>query len=84
VLRFLRAKINPGDAGGTAPKAAPPSVSNGPRTSRILDGNVEPVGVAGRTLTLECGDLGFEAPIETVGEAMDADAEDVEDALECE
>lgn len=39
--------------------------------------------MAGRSLTDECGDFGLEAETETVGEAMEAEADDVEDALEC-
>lgn len=53
----------------------------------MLEGNCELVGVAGRTLTLECGERpGFSrAPLlvfDAAGEAREA--EDVEDALECE
>jgi hypothetical protein len=49
-LRFRFAKMKPGDKGGTEPKAAPPS-ERGPRTTRMLDGKEELVGVAGRTFT---------------------------------
>jgi hypothetical protein len=50
---------------------------------RMLEGKVEFVGVAGRSLTDVWGDLGLEAVAETVGEAMEAEAEEVEDAFEC-
>lgn len=63
------------------PKAAPPSLS-GPRTTRMLDGKVEFVGVAGRTFTEEWGDLVLWPVTETVGEVMEA--EEVDEALECE
>ena len=79
-LRFRLAKMRPGEGGGTAPNAAPPSL-RGARTTRILVGKVELVGVAGRTLTEECGDFVLCPETETAGEAMEAD--DVEDALEC-
>lgn len=55
------------------------------RTRRMLLGNAPLVGVAGRTLTLACGLLPFslERPdMLTAGLAMDAD--DVDEALECE
>lgn len=55
-LRFRLANIRPGDGGGTVPNAAPPSLS-GPRTTRMLEGKVDEVGVAGRTFTEEWGDL---------------------------
>lgn len=82
-LRFRFAKMRPGDGGGTVPNAAPPSLS-GARTTRMLEGKVEDVGVAGRTLTDECGDRVLCAwlEIETVGEVIEA--EEVEDALEWE
>jgi len=63
------------------PNAAPPSLS-GPRTTRILDGNVEFVGVAGSTFTDECGDLDLWPATDTEGEVIEA--EDVDEAFECE
>lgn len=80
-LRFRFAKMRPGEGGGTAPKAAPPSL-RGARTTRMLEGKVEPVGVAGRTLTEVCGDFVLWPETETVGEAREAD--EVDEALECE
>jgi hypothetical protein len=52
----------------------------------MLEGKVDEVGVAGRTLMLLCGllvlwELMWPLTVETLGEAMDAD--DVEDALLC-
>lgn len=71
------------------PNAKPPSLlkdeGTPARTRRMLDGKVEDVGVAGRTLMLLCGLLLILWPwpdTETAGEAMDA--EDVDDAFECE
>lgn len=55
------------------------------RTTRMLEGKDEDVGVAGRTLMLLWGDLDglCEWPeVETAGEA--SEAEDVDDALLCE
>ncbi len=88
-LRFLFAKMSPGEGGGAVPKAAVLSLRVGivvgeapERTRRMFDGKVEDVGVAGRTLILPCGDLVLWCPpptVETLGEAMEAD--DVEDAL---
>jgi hypothetical protein len=63
------------------PKAAPPSLS-GARTTRILVGKDGFVGVAGSTLTDECGDLALWPETETAGDAIEA--EDVDDAFECE
>lgn len=63
------------------PKAAPPSLM-GARTTRILEGKEELVGVAGRTFTEECGDFVLWPETETAGEA--SEAEDVDEALECE
>jgi len=101
-LLFLFAKINPGLGGGRQLNAAPASPGptlpvpppNPPtppdidplRTTRMLDGNVDVVGVAGRTLTVEllCGLLAIFPDVECDGEATDADADDVDDALECE
>ena len=80
-LFFLFAKTSPGEAGGAVPNAAPPSLS-GPRTTRTLLGKLELVGVPGSTLTLEWGDLVLCAVTLTVGDVMDA--EDVDEALECE
>lgn len=87
-LLFLFAKMRPGDGGGAALKAAPPSVnglfSSGPRTTRMLVGNEDEVGVAGSTFTDECGDLVLWCPdTDTAGEATEVVAEDVDDALEC-
>lgn len=76
------------------PKAAPPSlcvlmpIEGAPaRTSRMFDGKVEDVGVAGRTLMLLWGDrltlwlLMWPLTVETLGEAIEAD--DVDEALLC-
>jgi hypothetical protein len=63
------------------PNAAPPS-EMGPRTTRILDGKDEDVGVAGRTFTELWGDLCLCPEMDTAGEARDA--EEVEDAFEWE
>jgi hypothetical protein len=95
---FLFAKTRPdgkpGEGGGTAPKAELPSltllessVSPPVRTTRMLEGNEDDVGVAGSTLTLLlCGDLVslwlWLPATETAGEVMDT--EDVDEALECE
>jgi hypothetical protein len=54
----------------------------GARTTRMLFGNVEFVGVAGRTLTEVWGDFVLRPVTDTAGEAMDA--EEVDEALECE
>jgi hypothetical protein len=91
-LRF--AKMRPGEGGGAVPNAAPPSLSvemdaGGPpaRTSLMLLGKVEEVGVAGRTFILLCGDLATLCElicpdtVDTLGEAIEAD--DVDDALLC-
>lgn len=70
------------------PKARPPSLrAEGmpARTSRMLEGKVDEVGVAGRTLMLLCGLLAILwlwPDTETAGEVMEA--EDVEEAFECE
>jgi hypothetical protein len=80
-LFFLFANTSPGEAGGAVPNAAPPSLS-GPLTTLTLLGKVELVGVPGSTLTLEWGDLALCPATLTVGDVMDA--EDVEEALECE
>lgn len=80
-LRLRLAKTRPGEGGGAVPKAAPPSL-RGPRTTRMLVGKVELVGVAGRTLTEVWGERDLRPETETAGEAMEA--EDVEDALEWE
>lgn len=80
-LRFLFAKMRPGEGGGTVPNAAPPSL-RGPRTTRMLDGKVELVGVAGRTLTEACGERVLWLEMATVGEVMLA--EEVDEALEWE
>lgn len=63
------------------PKAAPPSLM-GARTTRMLLGKEGFVGVAGRTLTEAWGDFDLRPVTDTAGEVMDAD--EVEDALECE
>lgn len=63
------------------PNAAPPSV-RGPRTTRILVGNVLLVGVAGSTFTDAWGDLGLCPEFETDGDPIETD--DVDEALECE
>jgi hypothetical protein len=83
-LLFLFAKTRPGDGGGRAENAAPPSLRALPRTTRILDGKDDVVGVAGRTLTEElCGEaLNFMLAL-AVGLAMDVVVEDVDEALEC-
>ena len=56
------------------------------RTRRMFEGKDEDVGVAGSTLMLLWGDLvslcGWLPDTDTAGEAMDA--EDVDEALECE
>jgi hypothetical protein len=51
----------------------------------MLVGKEVDVGVAGRTLTDEWGDRGtlWGAETETAGEAMETEAEDVDDALLC-
>lgn len=86
-MRF--ANMIPGEAGGAEPNAAPPSLVGGrmpiegapARTRRMLEGKVVEVGVAGRTLTLLCGDLVLWCPltVETLGEAMET--LEVEEAL---
>lgn len=100
-LLLRLAKTRPGEGGGLVdevPKAKGPSllaaavaavmlkeVGAPARTRRMLEGNVDEVGVAGRTLMLLWGLLVILWPwpeTETAGEAMDAD--DVDDALECE
>jgi hypothetical protein len=48
----------------------------------MLFGKEEFVGVAGRTLTEVCGDFDLRPETETAGEVMDA--EEVDEALECE
>lgn len=74
------------------PNAAPPSLSGamlsaGPeRTTRMLEGKEEDVGVAGRTLMLLCGERDLCAPLiwETLlteGETMEA--LEVDEALLC-
>lgn len=85
-LRLRFANTKPGLCGGMAaaePKAAVDSVGNPWRTRRMLEGKVDEVGVAGRTLTLACGLLGTREVLwpefETAGEVQLA--EDVELAL---
>lgn len=80
-LRFRLAKIRPGLVGGRWPNAALDSLM-GTRATRMLEGKVEVVGVAGRTLTEECGDR--DGLFMVAGEAIDMEAEDVEEALEWE
>lgn len=63
------------------PNAAPPSLS-GARTTRMLEGKVDDVGVAGRTLTEECGDLVLWAWPETETEGEVMETEEVEEAFE--
>lgn len=77
--RFRLAKISPGDGGGWVPNAAPPS-ERGARTTRMLDGKEEDVGVAGSTFTELWGDLCLCPETDTAGEA--SDAEEVEEAFE--
>ncbi len=66
-------------------KAASGSVLilRGFRRTRMFDGKPELVGVAGRTLTEVCG---LRPPswtlVEPVGDARDAEADEVEDALD--
>jgi len=85
-LAKTRPEGKPGEGGGTAPNALFPSVvTERPpvRTTRMLLGKEDEVGVAGSTLMLLCGDLVSLWPdTETAGEPMEM--EDVEDALECE
>lgn len=90
-LRFRFAKTRPGEGGGTAPTvpnaALDSLIAEGipVRTRRMLEGKLLLVGVAGRTLMLLCGDLASLCvwlDTETVGEVRDA--EDVEEAFECE
>ena len=68
-------------AAGSGPPA-------GARTTRMLLGKLEVVGVDGSTLTDECGLRPAAAALllvaETEGEAIEADADEVEDALEAE
>jgi len=69
-----------------APKALAASPTDGARTTRMLLGKVvDAVGVAGSTLTEECGErvelCRSDVDVD-VGEAMDVD--DVDEALECE
>jgi hypothetical protein len=53
------------------------------RTTRMLFGKDEDVGVAGSTLMLLCGDfVNLRPETDTAGEATEA--EDVDEALECE
>lgn len=90
-MRF--ANRMPGEGGGAVPKAAPPSLRGGmlsagaaARTSLMLDGKVEDVGVAGRTLMLLCGLLGLwvlmcPLTVDTLGETIEA--LDVDDVLLC-
>ncbi len=49
----------------------------------MLDGKLEVVGVAGRTLTEVCGLLPTLPVVDTAGETA-TEAEDVDDAFECE
>jgi hypothetical protein len=49
---------------------------------RTFEGKEEVVGVAGRTLTLVCGDFARFEAVETEGDA--SEAEEVDEALECE
>jgi hypothetical protein len=88
-LRLRLAKIKPWLGGGKALKAAfdsPRAVLGvfvllmGLRTTRMLFGNWGFVGVAGRTLTEDCGVRESLALVEVVGEARDVD--EVEEALE--
>jgi hypothetical protein len=96
-LRFRFAKTRPegkpGEGGGTEPKAELPSLvvlglrERPPwRTTRMLLGKDDEVGVAGRTFMLLCGDLVSLWPwlpvADAAGEVMDM--EDVEEALEWE
>jgi len=80
---FLFAKTRPGEE--SAPKLADSlywvEIGGGAaRTMRMFEGKVEVVGVAGRTLTDECGDrAGFVA---TAEECMEFEAEEVEEAFE--
>jgi hypothetical protein len=66
------------------PKAAFPSPTLAARTTRMLDGKEDVVGVAGRTLTLLWGLRPSFMFVEVVGLARDVDCELVLEALECE
>ena len=73
--------MRPGDGGGKPPNADAASPALPERTTRMLEGKLEDVGVAGRTLT----DVWGLRPIfmePEVGEVMEMEAEDVEEALE--
>ena len=92
-MRF--ANMIPGLGGGWVPNAAPPSlrgvmpsVGAPARTTRMLDGKEDEVGVAGSTLMLLCGERDLWAcaemwplTVERLGEA--SEALEVEDALLC-
>lgn len=86
-LRFRFAKMRPGDGGAMLLNAAPPSLSSlsGARTTRMFVGKELPVGVAGRTLTEEWGDLVrvWCAWLETETAGETREAEEVEEAFEC-
>jgi hypothetical protein len=74
----------PGLGGGSVLNAAEDSVliESGLRDTRADEGKVLFVGVAGRTLTEVCGLRATLTITEPVGDARDADADDVDDALD--
>jgi hypothetical protein len=57
-------------------------MESGLRITRAEEGKEEFVGVAGKTLTEVCGLRATLTVTEPVGEARDADADDVDDALD--
>ena len=77
---FLLAKTRPGEE-GIAPENAD-SVCGDERTRRMLEGNVEVVGIAGRTLTEVWGDREERLVGGRAEEWIEFEFEDVELALE--
>ena len=76
--------MRPGEGGGRVANAALDSPAEPARTTRMLDGKAEDVGVAGSTLTLLCGlRPGFRLAL-GVGLARPVDWLDVLEVLECE
>jgi hypothetical protein len=72
--------MRPGLGGGAPPKAA--ASFSGPRTTRILEGNVDVVGVLGKTFIELCGLRVIFAWEDEGGEVILIDADEVDDALE--
>lgn len=91
--RFLLVKTGSAGEPGTLAKGDLPSVKTGNvpsadggarRETRILDGSAPPVGVAGRTLTDECGERARRAEAVERPDGDATEALEVLEAFECE